>query len=478
MTTLPAAPARTSSATSSGGFWRRHGALLLPAGDRIPGLDLARGLAILGMFAAHVGVTSDGFSTGEGWLSLVHGRSSILFAVIAGVSLAIVSGRSTPLTGVPALQARTRILVRAVMLLAIAGVLDLLGTPVALILGFYAAYFVLALPFLRWSPRRLFGLALVIAVVGPVVVYWLPEVMARAGLNAPFDGSGALTDFLLSGMYPALVWMAYVFVGLGIGRLGLASRRLQVTLAVGGLLTAFAAYMASALLTGSWLTAVLTASGPAADVLDESYKASGIYGEEILPWSAPLPTADYLLLAGPHTDTTLEVVGSGGFALAVLGLCLLVGGRRPVLWALSPLAAVGSMALTVYCLQIVAIFVWEDPLLTGTGNGELAMLVGGSLAFATVWRWSFGRGPLERLMGWVARRAASIPAAPGAPATTVGEASSTVAGEAAGGAGGTAAPAVAGETVGGEVTVGAAPTTRDDGPTAPPTPGGDVQSGA
>jgi uncharacterized protein len=466
VTTLQAAPARPSPTVSSGGFWHRHAALLLPAGDRIPGLDLARGLAILGMFAAHVGVTSDDFSTGEGWLSLVHGRSSILFAVIAGVSLAIISGRSTPLTGVPALQARTRILVRAVLLLAIAGVLDLLGTPVALILGFYAAYFVLALPFLRWSPRRLFGLALVIAVVGPVVVYWLPEILVRAGLSGPVDGSGALTDFLLSGMYPALVWMAYVLVGLGIGRLGLASRRLQVTLVVGGLLTSFAAYMASALLTGSWLTAVLAASGPTIEITDAAYEASGVYDKEALPWSAPLPTADYLLLAGPHTDTTLETVGSGAFALAVLGLCLLLGGRRPVLWALSPLAAVGSMALTVYCLQIVAIFVWEEPLLTGTGNGELAVLVVGSLVFATVWRWSFGRGPLERLMGWVARRAASIPTEPGAPATAAGEASPPVASEAAG------------EAAGGEATVGAAPTRRDDGPTAPPTPGGDVQSGA
>ena len=141
MTTPAADLSLPSLATPSGGFWRRHADLLLPAGDRVPGVDLARGLAILGMFAAHVGVTSDDFSTGEGWLSLVHGRSSILFAVIAGVSLALVSGRRTPLTGVPALQARTRILVRAVLLLALAGLLDVLGTPVALILGFYAAYF-------------------------------------------------------------------------------------------------------------------------------------------------------------------------------------------------------------------------------------------------------------------------------------------------------------------------------------------------
>ncbi|OCI31922.1 heparan-alpha-glucosaminide N-acetyltransferase domain-containing protein [Oerskovia enterophila] len=426
-----------SLATPSGGFWRRHADLLLPAGDRVPGVDLARGLAILGMFAAHVGVTSDDFSTGEGWLSLVHGRSSILFAVIAGVSLALVSGRRAPLSGVPALQARTRILVRAVLLLALAGLLDLLGTPVALILGFYAAYFVLALPFLRWSPPRLAGLALVVAVLGPPVAYWWPEIMLRAELWLPMDGSGALTDFLLTGTYPALVWMAFVLAGLAVGRLDLASRRLQVSLLGGGLVTSFAAYMASALVTGSWLTAVLAGSGPTALIEQQAADASGIYQPEPLPWSAPLPTPEYLWLAGPHTNTTLEVLGSGGFALAVLGLCLLLGSSRAVLRVLAPLAAVGSMALTVYCLQVLAIWAWEDQLMSATGNGELALLVVASLVFATVWRWALGRGPLERFVGWVAGRAASIPAAP--------------------------APD---------------PTSRDDGPTAPPTPRGDVQSGA
>lgn len=425
--------------TPSDGFWRRHAERLLPAGDRIPGVDLARGLAILGMFVAHVGVTTDDFSTGEGWLSLAHGRSSILFALIAGVSLALVSGRRTPTTGVRGLQARTRILVRAVLLLAIAGLLDLLNTPVALILGFYAAYFIVALPFLRWAPSRLFGLAAAIAVLGPPLVYYGPEILLRAGLVIPMDGTGAIVVFAMSGTYPALVWMAYVFAGLGIGRLDLGSRRMQSTLVAVGASLALAAYFLSALVTGGSLGDVVAGSGPVPAIEERAYSASGLYLADPLPWSAPLPTADYLWLAGPHTDTTLEVLGSGGFALAALGLCLLVGGLgRPVLRVLAPLAAVGSMALTVYCLQIVAIWAWEDPLLTGPGNGELLALIVGSLVFATVWRWSFGRGPLERFVGWVAGRAASIPAEPAADG----------------------------------------PTRRDDGPTAQPTPGGDVQSGA
>lgn len=450
MTTLPIARgARTDATSPSVGFWRRHAALLLPAGDRVPGVDLARGLAILGMFAAHVGHLDGDFSTGAGWLSFAHGRSSILFALIAGISLALVSGRREPTTGVRGLQARTRILVRAVLLLAIAGLLDLLNTPVALILGFYAAYFVLALPFLRWAPSRLFGLALAIAVLGPPLVYYGPEVLARAGFVIPMDGTGAIVVFAMTGTYPALVWMAYVLAGLAVGRLDLASRRLQRVLLVAGSVVALVAYALSALVTGSSLGDVVAGTGPVPAIEDRALAGSGLHLPAPLPWTAPLPTSDYLWLAGPHTDTTLEVLGSGGFALAVLGLCLLLGSRRPVLRVLAPLAAVGSMALTVYCLQIVAIWAWEDQLMTRTGNGELLLLVIASLAFATVWRWWFGRGPLERFVGWVAARAASIPAPHGAHG---------------------AASSLAVEDD--------APTRRDAVPTAPPTSGGDVQSGA
>jgi uncharacterized membrane protein len=63
---------------------------------RIPGIDLARGLAIIGMLAVHVGPTHlDGFA---GRLyALPHGRASILFVLVArvGVSLLAASRTST-----------------------------------------------------------------------------------------------------------------------------------------------------------------------------------------------------------------------------------------------------------------------------------------------------------------------------------------------------------------------------------------------
>src|SRR6186713_1079185 len=55
---------------------------------RLFGPDLARGIALLGMFAAHVAFEGD-----EHWYD---GRPSILFATVAGVSLGLITGGAEP----------------------------------------------------------------------------------------------------------------------------------------------------------------------------------------------------------------------------------------------------------------------------------------------------------------------------------------------------------------------------------------------
>src|SRR5690606_11520134 len=59
-------------------------------GTRIDGLDLARGLAVLGMFVAHVGTAGNAYPPTEVG-QLADGRSAALFALLAGVSVALLS---------------------------------------------------------------------------------------------------------------------------------------------------------------------------------------------------------------------------------------------------------------------------------------------------------------------------------------------------------------------------------------------------
>ena len=59
---------------------------------RIPGLDLARGLAVIGMLAAHLFTLPEiDWTDPVTWGGIVGGRSSILFATLAGVSISIVT---------------------------------------------------------------------------------------------------------------------------------------------------------------------------------------------------------------------------------------------------------------------------------------------------------------------------------------------------------------------------------------------------
>jgi uncharacterized protein len=419
----PDQPSAAPSAVSRGPFrgaFDRMGRNLLGGPGRVPGADIARGIAVLGMFTAHVGVTSDDISTLEGWLSLAHGRSSILFATVAGLSLALFTGGAKPFTGELMRTAQARILVRAVLLMALVAVLDLLDGRVLLILGFYAAYFVLALPFLRMSPARLAAMAVLVAVVGPFLAYYGPEALARAGLRAPHDGSGAATDFLLTGHYPAVVWMAYVFAGLAVGRCDLRSPALRLGLVAGGF---------SLAAVTSLVSSTLVAGAGGIEAIDrELAMTSYEYLNSTPPTlTDPWPPLAGLYLEGPHDDTMFEALGSGGFALGVLGLCLLVGARggtdadggrgrqvarRAALVVTAPLAAVGAMALTVYSAQLVVIWWWSRAgvdLLVYPDNGPLGVMVLWALAAATVWRALFGRGPLERVFTGVARKAFPTP---------------------------------------------------------------------
>jgi len=442
---------------------------------RVRGVDLARGLAMLGMLAAHVSMAPELVPTDPStWAGVVHGRSSILFATLAGVSVALMTGRTTPPAGEELVRARLRLLVRAVCLFVVGGAVQLLGTPVAVILEHYAVLLVLCVPLLRVRSRWLFAAAGAIALVVPSalvlhqslsgVVPWLS------------GGGGELGALALSGTYPVVVWAAFVLAGLGVGRLDLGAVRVRRWLVVAGTSLAVLGY------GSSWAaTQVLPSVDPAAahagsssssapagsttssaswsgapyqdpeyvegdevdltgfgcmDYADGTYyctspdSPSPITPETADEWggggdggdgvSVMWPTADRLLGASPHSGTTPEVLGSGGVALAVIGICLVVSeavGRRRLGWLVAPVVAVGAMSLTVYSAHLVALAVTTQ--LSGAYSGDPAAepswlvggawlylaLAGAALVLCPLWLRLFGRGPLERLLTWVGRRA-------------------------------------------------------------------------
>ncbi|MFI9510786.1 heparan-alpha-glucosaminide N-acetyltransferase domain-containing protein [Nocardia sp. NPDC052566] len=358
--------------------------------SRISALDTARGLAVIGMIAAHtLGYGDLTWSDPGHWHTIASGRSSILFAVLGGASLALMTGRMTPPTGADLVAARLRVIVRACLLFLIGGILTATGTEVAVILEFYAVMFVLAVPFLTWPPRKLLTAAAVWAVAAPVLLWWLYSVLPESARMA-----GGIVNLGITGTYPAALWVVFILIGLAIGRSDLTAPLTRKRLLGWGIAAAVIGY------GGAWLATWLFV--PQDNAFTDFAYTDADTGGTVDADKVDLPDPGFtsLLNAEPHSGTTFEILGSAGVAAAILGLLLIC---QPVLGRfLAPITAIGYMPLTVYTGHVVSLAIWES-------NADSPALFLSSVAIAAagslLWIHYFGRGPLERAMTWVTKAA-------------------------------------------------------------------------
>lgn len=402
---------------------------------RLMGVDVARGLAIFGMIGAHVGIVwMVAGPDGPDLAAIVQGRSSILFAVVAGISVALATGRGRLPRGEALRSARLRMAGRALVVLALGLALEMLGSGIAVILPIYGILFLILIPFLGLRRRTLALTAVAIAVAGPTVVALLRAV-TLSGTGIPQGIGGTAVDFLISGSYPLTVWLPLVLAGMALGRLRLDRVRTAAVLFGSGVGLAAFGYGLGDAFNGTvrgWLSGWGSVSSSSA------LSSSGV--SSLLPGSSSSMRPDargYLERlsevdlgaalsqawgVSPHSGGTWEIIGSGGFAFAVVGACLLAA--RPLRALLVPLAAVGSMPLTAYTAHVVSFAVLISPLALAPGltswDGDPAVsgwfwvgCVGVLLAACTAWALSRGRGPLESLVAAVARRV-DLPAGTGA----------------------------------------------------------------
>ncbi|MGY1752118.1 heparan-alpha-glucosaminide N-acetyltransferase domain-containing protein [Blastococcus sp. SYSU D01042] len=392
---------------------------------RLIGIDAARGVALIGMMAVHtMEPLTDAGTPSPAW-TLAAGKSAALFAVLAGVGIALSTGgrRRPTLRTWPAQAAG--LLVRAALVGAVGLLLGALVPAdfASVILPYYALLFVLAIPLLTLSPRALVELAVLIGVGMPILSHLVrtgPDVRPTVP-NLTFqavadDPAGVLRDLALTGAYPALPWMAYLCAGLAVGRLALSSRRTIVHLIVTGAVLAGGAQLLS------WF--LLDGLGGRAELrlaASDAMSASEFAEHMAIGWSGTTPTDTgwWLATVAPHSTTPLDLAFTIGLSLVVLGVAVLLG--RAVPGYLKPLAAAGSMTLTLYCLHLVMLSHPETP----EGLAGFGLQVAVVVLFALVWRRYHARGPLEEIVGRAAsavrrpllpggRRRA--PAPPGAPA--------------------------------------------------------------
>lgn len=367
---------------------------------RMVGLDVARALAVFGMYIVHIGPPLSATDGVGSWVRyLADGHSSVLFATLAGFSLMLIAGRREPKTGLAGRQAKARIAIRAAVLLV-------LGTALAMeyggviILAFYGVYFLLALPLVRLRAGTLALIAAGLALVTPQLAFALKALLSESvqqSVNA-YDPLKALSDvgvldLLLTGFYPALTWMPFVVAGMTLARLDLPAPAVQWRLAALGAALTVAAYGTSLLLAGKDALASMAEVGkPSAGPKPASFGSGSFEAQG---------AASDLLTAGPHSGTTFDIIGSVGIAILVIVSTTVLMDRLPLLRRLAkPIIAVGAMSLTAYVGHFVVQSVVDIPTGESSQVSWLPVLtfILGAIVFAALWSRFFRRGPLESLL--------------------------------------------------------------------------------
>ncbi|MFI5425686.1 heparan-alpha-glucosaminide N-acetyltransferase domain-containing protein [Aeromicrobium sp. UC242_57] len=362
------------------------------ATSRIDAVDLARGVALIGMMLVHLGPVWTGGHPPWGDV-VAGGRAAPLFAMLAGVALSLVHRRDP--RGAGSVRATC---IRAAVLIVLGLVLGSLDDmPVYVILAFYGLMIVVALPF-RGLPTWVLGtLGVVWAVIAPLALLWLqihhgPVISEQASTADLLPPWSLVARLVVWGAYPALVWFAYVLVGLAVGRLDLTALRTSVSLVAAG------AVMLVASLGIGWIAI-------AQGVFDDWAASGGAQsGWPLLVTRTPYPydSASWreLWLVGEHTSRPLNVLSAIGSALVVIGLCALVLRLTSVSRLLAPLRAAGAMTLTLYTVHVL--WTWRlDLEMAEMGYGSWLTQVVVLCGFALLWQRLVGRGPLESAVRWL-----------------------------------------------------------------------------
>ncbi len=354
---------------------------------RLVGLDAARGLALVGMIIAHF-VSEGGDGLAGALRGAVDGRAMPLFLVVGGVGVALASRRST--------TPDADLLVRAAWLAVIGLALQETGTPVAVILHYYSAYFVLAVAARRLGDAALVAATCAVTAVGVVTAATIADDLGTYRRLEDLPDLG--WALLVNGYYPVLPASALFLTGMALGRCDLGDPGVRARLALLG------AALAATGLIGPLVGA--DDLGPGGSWIDELLDASG--HSQHLAWVLSAAGTSLLVVCGcvavvdgrGRRDRSvdgrhLRVVAHSDGRVASPSILETVGAALT-----RALAAVGRAALTVYVAQAL-LLVWITPR-REVGPGEqwltAGAVIGASIAVAVALD-SFGvRGPLERLV--------------------------------------------------------------------------------
>jgi len=216
--------------------------------DRILGYDLARALAVFGMVIVNFKIVMGAGEKGPAWLAtlagLLDGRAAATFVVLAGAGISLLSRRARMSGNRARLsQDRGTLWKRALFLF----VLGSLYTPVwpADILHFYGVYIAAAAFLLSAPTKRLLGCAAALIAAFCALMFlfdyekgWDWSTLSYAVLWAP---AGMVGHIFFNGFHPVVPWLAFLLLGMILGRQDMRSPAVRRRVFVWGVGVAVAA---------------------------------------------------------------------------------------------------------------------------------------------------------------------------------------------------------------------------------------------
>jgi non-ribosomal peptide synthetase-like protein len=346
-------------------------------GQRYAFLDVARGLAVVGMIFMHC-APEEGSDAGASvassvliWLSgFLHGKSAALFFVLAGVAWELQAQRSAHTAG------RLSFLLRRAFTLATAGVLlHVLAWPTEVLVPL--ALMMVISSALRYLGRRaMVWSVLVLLTLAPCVPAFLGDTVASDwnddGSHAADHALGWVTvrALLIDGNYPVVPWLAFPLIGMLMTRCWEDSRSNKLWF--GAASATFLAAQALVLLVGSL-----------------SGSLGGVESQLANTWDQTASLSFVLITGG----------AAGG---VVTGLAWWSQSRRPS-FAERHLALLGRSSLTHYllhiCLMLVPLrlFISDQEWTDSVGVMAFAAYVSIAVPLTVLWFRRFKRGPAEAL---------------------------------------------------------------------------------
>ncbi len=382
---------------------------------RLPAIDIARGIALLGMMTVHVLISGKGGDHRVlAWLlDAPGGRASVLFFTLSGLSLSVIAKQRRRSAQPSALRRRGAVLVMLGLVMAN----TFWGST---ILHYYGIMFLVA-PWLVGARRRsLLGIAGVAFVGGAVANMFSPDIFNQLNTLSGDTGWFATTAAgMLFGLYALAVWIGFFCVGIVFGRLDLDCRATAMRMAAIGAVATVGVTVISDALPGTGRIYESTLASPsdsgdgsssvdpagdpnssvAADPKTGEVEPTEMYNDSVV-------TLKGLNDLSAHSNRTAWALQSLSIATTVIGLLLLAGRRlERLLW---PLAALGSMSMSAYVIHtflVQDVWQWlggEDSSHTVTRNViTLVCLEAALVLIAVVIRRRWRQGPMEWFLKWL-----------------------------------------------------------------------------